>query len=74
MKAQDAIKWLSEYDPEQEIIIAWWDKDTSGYDLTDEQWLTIVEAVSDNDNVFDDVSYVIDEVADENNYKQKEIN
>jgi hypothetical protein len=73
MKAQDAIKWLSNYDPEQEIIIAWWDKDTSGYELTDEQWLTIVEAVSDNDNVFDDVSYVIDEVADENNYKQKEI-
>lgn len=74
MKAQDAIKWLSNYDPEQEIIIAWWDKDTSGYDLTDEQWATIVEAVSDNDNLFDDVRYVIDETADENNYKIKEIN
>ena len=74
MKVQDAIKWLSNYDPEQEIIIAWWDKETSGYDLTDEQWATIVEAVGDNDNLFDDVRYVIDDTADDNNYKQKEIN
>lgn len=61
MKAQDAIKWLSEYDPEQEIIIAWWDKETTGYELTDEQWATVIEEVDKRAWCWEAVTDAIDD-------------
>jgi hypothetical protein len=48
MKAKDAIKYLSDLDPEESVVIAWWTKDmfalgetdeeTSKSEWTDEEW------------------------------------
>lgn len=72
MKVQDAIKWLSNYDPEQEIIIAWWDKDTSGYNLTEEQWQTIVDDVDKREHCWEMVTESIDEAVHELGYDTEE--
>lgn len=72
MKAQDAIKWLSNYDPEQEIIIAWWDKDTSGYNLTEEQWQTIVDDVDKREYCWEMATESIDEAVHELGYDTEE--
>ena len=37
MKASEAIKYLQGYDDDEELIVAWWDKDAFSH-LSDEQW------------------------------------
>ena len=37
MKASDAIKYLQRYDDDEELIMAWWDRDMFSH-LSDEQW------------------------------------
>jgi len=69
MKIKDAIEWLSESDPESEIIIGWWDKYTaeSYVDglLTDDQWSQIVLSVGDEPLGFEQVGELITELASE---------
>ena len=41
MKVQDAIKYLSELVPEEEILIAWWERDPEQY--TEEEWNVVID-------------------------------
>jgi hypothetical protein len=59
MKVSNAIKYLSEYNPDEEIFIAWWDKEYAstgmehifnGEEIPAEVWS---EAISDADNKAD---------------------
>lgn len=61
MRADKAIEWLSEYKPDEEIFIAWWDNTPNFGDvaLTDEQWKKVVAKLDDNDNIFNDVTELI---------------
>ena len=36
MKVKEAIKYLESYDEDEEIIIAWWDKES--FSVPDEDW------------------------------------
>jgi hypothetical protein len=36
MKASDAIKYLQGYDDDEELIVAWWDKES--FSVSDEDW------------------------------------
>jgi hypothetical protein len=52
-KVKDAIKWLSEYDGEEEIALTgWWVKsdveNNNDVKLTDDQWSDIVAKHEDN--------------------------
>jgi arabinogalactan endo-1,4-beta-galactosidase len=60
MKVKDLIEQLKEYDGEQELIVAYWDKATvEGYgsgwtkevdlSLTDEQWFDVVARYEDGE-------------------------
>ena len=60
MKVKDLIEQLKEYDGEQELIVAYWDKETvEGYgsgwtkevdlSLTDEQWFDVVARYEDGE-------------------------
>lgn len=58
MRVSQAIDWLSELDPEDDIIIQWWDKDwidnshiSEEGKLTDEQWEEVTDRF-DNDGEF----------------------
>lgn len=72
MKASEAIKWLNTYNPDEELIIAWWDKHNTGFELTDEQWQTVVDNVDKSEWAFAGVTECIDDTAYENGYKHKE--
>ena len=46
MKVKDAIKYLKEYNPEDEILIMWWDSDVLTYPddiVSDEEWNKIMD-------------------------------
>ena len=60
MKVKDLIEQLKEYDGEQELIVAYWDKETvEGYgsgwtkevdlSLTDDQWFDVVAKYEDGE-------------------------
>ena len=62
MKVKTLIEQLKEYDPETELLVAYWDKDcVEGYGtdyrdedetdmtLTDEQWLALVDKYDDGE-------------------------
>jgi hypothetical protein len=36
MKVSDAIKYLQRYDDDEELIMAWWDKES--FSVSDEDW------------------------------------
>lgn len=66
MRVSEAISMLTRhYKPEDEIIIAWWDRewvdaDVEGESLTDDQWTELVEHFDDNgDNLGEQMSYDI---------------
>lgn len=44
MKASDAIKYLQRYDDDEELIVAWWDRDMFSH-LSNEQWDEYCEPV-----------------------------
>ena len=67
MKVKTAVEWLSELDPESEIIIGWWDKDIAetyvdGV-LTDDQWSEIVFSVGDEPLGFEQIGELIYDLA-----------
>ena len=43
MKASDAIKYLQEYDDEEELIVTWWDREC--FSMSDEDWDKLVHYV-----------------------------
>ena len=46
MKVKDAIKYLKEYNPEDQILIMWWDSDVLTYPddiVSDEEWNKIMD-------------------------------
>lgn len=61
MKKSKVIEYLASYKDDEELLIAWWDKDTTGHELTDEQWKQVVSEVDEIDNAFQDITYLIDE-------------
>jgi hypothetical protein len=63
MKVQQAIEMLTKYfDPTDDLIIAWWDKEIAdayaGQDqtLTDAQWLEVVEELDTDETLFHTVN------------------
>ena len=57
MKIKDAVRMLNEYyQPEDEVAIAWWDKDSAeslvDNELTNEEWTGIIEALDNEDHLF----------------------
>ena len=49
MKVANAIKRLQAYDPDDELIIAWWDNDilSEEYKMTKTEWIKICESLDD---------------------------
>ena len=71
MRVKYLIEQLKEYDPDDEIIAAYWDRDHVAMNLTrdihDGQWLNIVSATTktiDNLDWWDDISWVAIEILD----------
>jgi hypothetical protein len=62
MKVSKAIEYLQDYNLDDELIIAWWDRETTGYDdISVEEWSKMVQIIDRQDSVFEDVSWYIDE-------------
>lgn len=63
MKVQEVIEMLTKYyKPTDELLICWWDKD--GYpehDLTDEQWVEVMQELDKTDDALQDITWLIDE-------------
>ena len=64
MKVADAIKRLKQYDPDNELIIAWWDSEMMAEELkmTGTEWVKICETLSDlspsaNEEVYETALY-----------------
>ncbi len=53
MKVKDLVKQLEAYDGENELIVAYWDKEIismyGGPDLTDDEWGEVVESYEDGE-------------------------
>lgn len=52
MKVSSVIKYLSEYKPDDEIVIAWWDKsyiESSHPNASDDLWERAVELMEDQE-------------------------
>ena len=62
MRVDKAIEYLQDYDPNDELLIAWWDRETTGHDdISVEEWSKMVQIIDRQDSVFEDVSWYIDE-------------
>ena len=64
MKIKDMFKQLEGRNPEEEIAVAWWDKEFVEYhldeNLTDDEWVAIAEAIEQRD--WDEVNdWVVEE-------------
>ena len=44
MKASEAIKLLQEYDDDEELIMAWWDRES--FSISEEDWNKLANYVS----------------------------
>jgi hypothetical protein len=70
MKIKDAIRMLNEYyKPDDEVAIAWWDKDSAeslvNNELTSEEWTGIIEALDNEDDLFVGVHISIEDAYEE---------
>lgn len=69
MKASDAIKYLQEYAPDTDLIVAWWDitdLDYADIKVTDTEWGGICNAVNKrNDHILSDMQDLIEYYARE---------
>jgi hypothetical protein len=70
MKIKDAVRMLNEYySPEDEVAIAWWDKDSAeslvDNELTSEEWTGIIEALDNEDDLFVGVHISIEDAYSE---------
>jgi len=65
MKASEAIRMLSGYDPNEELVIMWWDRDTMGnygeVYLTNEDMAYADEAMGDDDWLMNSINDTITE-------------
>lgn len=61
MKVSKVLEYLASYDADEELIIAWWDKETVHQELSDEQWSKVVQGVDKIDWALDGVSFAIEE-------------
>ncbi len=64
MKVADAIQRLKQYDPDNELIIAWWDSDmiAEEFKMAEAEWVKICEKLSDltplaNEEVYETAVY-----------------
>lgn len=67
MKVQEVIEMLTKYnEPDDDILIAWWDLNTYSDRVSKENWSKVVEILSNrNENYFGGVSESIEEVIQE---------
>ena len=67
MKVQEVIEMLTKYnEPDDDILIAWWDLNTYSDRVSKENWSKVVETLSNrNENYFGGVSESIEEVIQE---------
>lgn len=67
MKVQEVIEMLTKYnEPDDELLIAWWDLNTYSDRVSKENWAKVVEILSNrNENYFGGVSESIEEVIQE---------
>ena len=66
MKAKDVIEHMKEYDPEDELLVMWWDFDTlyNNYDnVTDKEWNKVINATDGYG--FDGISQDVYEILEE---------
>ena len=66
MKAKDVIEYMKEYDPEDELLVMWWDFDTlyNNYDnVTDKEWNKVINATDGYG--FDGINQDIYEILEE---------
>ena len=62
MKVSKAIEYLQSYKPDDELLIAWWDLETTGYeDISAEEWHKMIMIIDNMDSILEDVSWAIDE-------------
>lgn len=68
MKVSEAIKMLTQnYKQDDELFIAWWDKDsandyTDDEELTNDQWEEIVKELDEDEHLFYSVSDTISQL------------
>ena len=71
MKVGKAIEALQEfYSPDDELFIAWWDKETvevwvREMPITEGQWAWITEQAEDSENLFDAVYRLLVELSEQ---------
>ena len=62
MKVSKAIEYLQSYKPDDELLIAWWDLETTGYeDISAEEWHKMIQIIDQMHNILEDVNWAIDE-------------
>lgn len=67
MKVSEIKKHLARYDSNDELLIAWWDKEAYEYisgdetKITDEQWKRAIVQVDEIEDAFQDITYLIDQ-------------
>lgn len=61
MKKSKVLEYLAGYKDDDELLIAWWDKETTGHELTDQEWADVVRIVDDVEYALAGVSEAIDE-------------
>lgn len=80
MKVKDAIKYLGQLDPEEHIVIAWWEMDMffpDDYDhfapqVSKEEWESVAEVGDDIDwsETHGDIRYAIEEAIRDDRKKE----
>lgn len=68
MRADQAIKYLQEYAPDTELIVAWWDitdlNDYTDIKVTNDEWYVISQRVNKyNDHILSDMQDMIKDTA-----------
>lgn len=77
MKVSEAIKYLSEYNEDDTIAIAWWDRtiveDMVGHKLDDDVWESVAYRINDGDWSFtnEQIVYLVDD--EERNVKEVKV-
>lgn len=62
MKVSKAIEYLQSYKPDDELLIAWWDLETTGHDdISKEEWSKMIQIIDRMDSILEDVNWAIDE-------------
>lgn len=62
MKVSKAIEYLQDYNLDDELLIAWWDRETTGHDdISVEEWSEMIKIIDQMHNILEDVNWAIDE-------------